>query len=319
MPQCLCDFAGDFLATAQFAHGGSHSQQLDDVLIGCRSSRSAKSRSIKAADMSEQAILRAVGVWRVPGLINLSDQPSGRIRWCSLIARQPTWISPRCLRGEISMRLCFSIMIPICSPSPSFGSAWGATRPTLRLSRLKMASAWVLVLNNRLYRGTHGVGLELGHTKVQLDGALCQLWPKRGCLGGLSRGLRFGPRGRNSLLGHEDIQRIKDIDELLDLLFEKAKGRAPACSDDAFRQARGAFLSVGLSNVVQLFDPPLIIISGDRMRFDYFHADPRCLPMKCRRLTLVRVPREPCQSRERTPGAMNSFGPVAQRFPRLWL
>jgi predicted NBD/HSP70 family sugar kinase len=31
-------------------------------------------------------------------------------------------------------------------------------------------------------------------------------------------------------------------------------------------------LAVGLSNVVNLFDPSLIILSGDRMRYDYLYA-----------------------------------------------
>jgi len=29
------------------------------------------------------------------------------------------------------------------------------------------------VIDNQLFRGAHGMGLELGHTKVQLDGAIC--------------------------------------------------------------------------------------------------------------------------------------------------
>src|SRR5690606_19716487 len=38
-----------------------------------------------------------------------------------------------------------------------------------------------LVLNHRLYRGAMGQGMEIGHTKVQLDGALCRCG-QRGCL-----------------------------------------------------------------------------------------------------------------------------------------
>ena len=37
------------------------------------------------------------------------------------------------------------------------------------------------VSDNQLFRGAHGMGLELGHTKVQLDGALCRCG-QRGCL-----------------------------------------------------------------------------------------------------------------------------------------
>ena len=37
------------------------------------------------------------------------------------------------------------------------------------------------VSDNRLFRGAHSMGLELGHSKVQLDGALCRCG-QRGCL-----------------------------------------------------------------------------------------------------------------------------------------
>jgi predicted NBD/HSP70 family sugar kinase len=79
-------------------------------------------------------------------------------------------------------------------------------------------------------------------------------------------------------------------EELLDLLFAKAK-EGHAAAETIFLRA-GRFLSVGLSNVVQLFDPPLIIVSGDRMRYDYFHAD--AVASETRRLTLSST-RRPCQ------------------------
>ena len=73
-------------------------------------------------------------------------------------------------------------------------------------------------------------------------------------------------------------------------MFKKAKAGHSA-AETIFRRA-GRYLSVGLSNVVQLFDPPLIIISGDRMRFDYFHADEVFAEMQ--KLTLSNN-RQPCE------------------------
>jgi predicted NBD/HSP70 family sugar kinase len=61
------------------------------------------------------------------------------------------------------------------------------------------------------------------------------------------------------------------IQVLLESLYDHAKaGNAAARS--IFRRA-GRYLAVGLSNVVNLFDPALIILSGERMRFDYLYAD----------------------------------------------
>ena len=44
-----------------------------------------------------------------------------------------------------------------------------------------------------------------------------------------------------------------------------------ATAKSIFRRA-GRYLAVGLSNVVNLFDPSLIILSGERMRYDYLYA-----------------------------------------------
>ncbi len=58
---------------------------------------------------------------------------------------------------------------------------------------------------------------------------------------------------------------------LLERLYDHAKaGNAAARS--IFRRA-GRYLAVGLSNVVNLFDPALIILSGERMRYDYLYAN----------------------------------------------
>ena len=57
----------------------------------------------------------------------------------------------------------------------------------------------------------------------------------------------------------------------LETLFEEAKA-GNAAARTIFARA-GRYLAVGLANVVQLFDPELIILSGERMRFDFLYAD----------------------------------------------
>ena len=57
---------------------------------------------------------------------------------------------------------------------------------------------------------------------------------------------------------------------LLESLYQHAKaGNATARS--IFRRA-GRYLAMGLANVVNLFDPALIILSGERMKYDYLYA-----------------------------------------------
>jgi predicted NBD/HSP70 family sugar kinase len=66
---------------------------------------------------------------------------------------------------------------------------------------------------------------------------------------------------------HREVQPIA---VLLESLYDHAKA-GNATARTIFRRA-GRYLSVGLSTVINLFDPSLIILSGERMRFDYLYA-----------------------------------------------
>jgi predicted NBD/HSP70 family sugar kinase len=122
-------------------------------------------------------------------------------------------------------------------------------------------------MNHRIYRGAGRLGMELGHTKVQLDGALCRCG-QRGCLEAYVADYALAREATTALnWGHKEGQSIA---VLLESLYDHAKaGNATARS--IFRRA-GRYLAVGLSNVINLFDPALIILSGERMRYDYLYA-----------------------------------------------
>jgi len=60
-------------------------------------------------------------------------------------------------------------------------------------------------------------------------------------------------------------------------------------AETIFRRA-GRYLSLGLSNVVQLFDPELIILSGERMQYDYLYAETVLSEMKAMTLNEGRKP-----------------------------
>lgn len=125
-----------------------------------------------------------------------------------------------------------------------------------------------VILNHRLFRGARGLGTELGHTKVELDGALCRCG-QRGCLEAYVADYALAREAAAAMgtLADEAMQ----MPQLLERLFDEARvGNAAARS--IFRRA-GRYLAVGLANVINLFDPATIILSGERMRFDYLYAE----------------------------------------------
>ncbi|MGC3937485.1 ROK family transcriptional regulator [Roseobacter sp. EG26] len=125
-----------------------------------------------------------------------------------------------------------------------------------------------LVINHRLYRGAGSLGMELGHTKVQMDGALCQCG-QRGCLEAYIADYALVREASTALDSSHFDTATPEV--MLQQLYEQAKAGNEAARV-IFRRA-GRFLALGLANVVNLFDPPLIILSGERMQYDYLYAD----------------------------------------------
>jgi len=125
-----------------------------------------------------------------------------------------------------------------------------------------------LVLNNRLFRGTRGMGMELGHIKVQLDGALCRCG-QRGCLEAYLADYALAREAGTAI--DQPKGQMLTPHQLLDNLFTQAK-EGNHSAQTIFRRA-GRYLSVGLANVIQLFDPELIILAGERMQYDYLYED----------------------------------------------
>ncbi len=123
------------------------------------------------------------------------------------------------------------------------------------------------VLNHRMFRGAQRLGMELGHTKVQLDGALCRCG-QRGCLEAYVADYALAREATTALnWEHKEGQSISVV---LESLYDHAKAGNGAARS-IFRRA-GRYLAVGLSNVINLFDPALIILSGERMQYDYLYA-----------------------------------------------
>ena len=122
-----------------------------------------------------------------------------------------------------------------------------------------------IVLGDELYRGTRGCGAEFGHIKVELDGALCRCG-QRGCLEAYvaDYALLREAAVATDLSGSGDARS-------LDALFEAAKN-GDAIAQSIFRRA-GRIFAMGLANLVNIFDPQLIILSGERMQYDYLYAD----------------------------------------------
>lgn len=205
--------------------------------------------------------LAAVGLG-VPGFV---DSQRGVVHWSPVLS-----VRHVPLASAVAARLKLPVHIDNDANLVTLAELWfgaGRTLSDFAVVTIEHGVGMGFVLNHRIYRGAQGLGMELGHTKVQLDGALCRCG-QRGCLEAYVADYALAREATTALnWGGREMQ---PVNILLESLYDHAKaGNAAARS--IFHRA-GRFLALGLANVVNLFDPELIILSGERMRYDYLYA-----------------------------------------------
>ena len=208
-----------------------------------------------------RADLSAVGLG-VPGFV---ESAGGIVLWSPVLADRQVPLA-----AAAAARLGVPVYIDNDANLVSLAELWfGAGRglADFAVVTIEHGVGMGLVLNHRIYRGAQGLGMELGHTKVQLDGALCRCG-QRGCLEAYIADYALAREATTAL--NWESKENQSVTVLLDSLFDHAKAGNQAARS-IFRRA-GRYLAVGLANVVNLFDPALIILSGERMRFDYLYA-----------------------------------------------
>ncbi len=252
----VVDFAGKLLADDHLPHAPV-AMTMDEILAKVQDllTRVCAKAGIRPSDLS------SVGIG-VPGFVDMAE---GVVMWSSLLLERNVPLA-----RAISQHIALPVFIDNDANLVALAELWfgaGRTLSDFAVVTIEHGVGMGLVLNHRIYRGTQRLGMELGHTKVQLDGALCRCG-QRGCLEAYIADYALAREATTALnWGHREAQ---SIEVLLESLYNHAKaGNATARS--IFRRA-GRFLAVGLSNVINLFDPALIILSGGRMRYDYLYS-----------------------------------------------
>jgi glucokinase len=123
-----------------------------------------------------------------------------------------------------------------------------------------------LVLEGRLYRGNNGAASEIGHMVIDADGPPCAC-SNRGCLESVASGVAIGREGKvaaeqepDSALGAAAADGLEITGELVTELGLEG--------DEVARMVLGQIgskLGIGLTNVVNIFDPEVIVIGGGAM------------------------------------------------------
>ena len=122
-----------------------------------------------------------------------------------------------------------------------------------------------LVLGGRLYRGWMGAGAEIGHMVVDADGLPCHgNCPNRGCLETLVSGTALIRDVSVAVAQRPDTplgRALENGRELTGPLIEELARAGDPVGIEAFRRM-GRALGVGIANVVNIFNPQVVVVGG---------------------------------------------------------
>ncbi|MGP3696603.1 ROK family protein [Rhodobacter sp. NSM] len=200
------------------------------------------------------------------GLPGYVDSAEGRVLWSSILAERDVPLA-RLATDRLALPVQVDNDANLCAMAELWFGA-GRRLSDFVVVTIEHGLGMGMVTNHRIFRGARGIGMELGHTKVQLDGALCRCG-QRGCLEAYVADYALAREATTALNWTHRESRSTAI--LLESLHDHAKAGNHAARS-IFRRA-GRYLAVGLANVVNLVDPPLIILAGARLRFDYLYAE----------------------------------------------
>lgn len=107
-----------------------------------------------------------------------------------------------------------------------------------------------VIVDGRLYRGSDGNGAELGHVTVDWRGRVCHGCGRRGCLEAYVSGTSIAERAREAGLGLETAEAVA-----------AATRHGDAGASRVWDETVEA-LACGLTSIVNLFEPELVVIGG---------------------------------------------------------
>ena len=133
-----------------------------------------------------------------------------------------------------------------------------------------------IIIDGRLYRGTGGGAGELGHASIIADGPPC-LCGNHGCLEALVGARAIAARYNDlGFRAHGRIDKSITVEAIAALARKK---------DTTARQAlaeTGRLLGVALANIVNIFNPAVIVIGGGVAQAGYLIIRPAVTEMKRR-------------------------------------
>ena len=133
-----------------------------------------------------------------------------------------------------------------------------------------------VVINHKIYSGSHGVGSELGHMTVQCEGRKCTCG-STGCWEQYSSATALIRQGREAVEGHPESLILKKVNgdaskiEARTIIDAAREGDPIACKVyDKYIY----YLAIGIVAIINAFDPEVIVLGGGVSKAGDFLLEP---------------------------------------------
>lgn len=171
------------------------------------------------------------------------------------------------LRDEIAKRVNLKATLDNDANCATLGEWWaGAAKGGRNVVGLTIGTGigGGLILDGKLYHGASDAAGEIGHTTIESNGRRCKCG-NYGCLEAYTSGPAIAERAREAIAADEGSILLEladgDLTSITAQTVYEASKRGDEIARDVVRDT-AHFLGVGISNLINIFNPDTVVIAG---------------------------------------------------------
>ncbi len=252
----------------------AHSEQQPEVVID---TIEQACYAVLEKDQIEAAEIQAIGL----GFPGNTNGPAGIVLISSNL---PAW-DHFPLRDTVAGRLGVPVVLDNDTNLAAVGEhRYGAGRGTKNMCYVTLSTGIGIgiIINNQLYVGTTGTAGELGHVVINIGGPPCTCG-KNGCIMAYASGVGISRMAYDKIEAGADtlLRQMRPADgrRFSGEQFVEAVDKGDAVAREILETA-GYYCGVGLSMIVQMLNPEMIVLGGGLSHVGSIVLDPVMAAMR---------------------------------------
>ena len=274
---CGVDIGGTKLSTALLTQDG----KIIDSCIDCDHVDKPENELIDQVAANVKRLVGKNGL-READLLGIGIGCAGHIRF-----RDGVIITTSNLRGYKNYPLREAVQanfsVPVILDNDANAQAFGEFKfgagkgyDTMVFLTISTGIGAGIIINNELYRGLTGTAGEFGHTILEPESELTCTCGNRGCLMAVACGMAlphlFKKKIEEGMVSKLDLPPDFDISKVDGKLLKQGLDMGDPVSKEIIRES-GRYTGLGIYNIFQALNPPLIVLGGGLLSWGDFYLD----------------------------------------------